>query len=229
MRGGRRRRMVGGVPQKDPRQGQSYSMASSRSGGGAAGVLRRALVALCAASIMGGDRAAAAVQCVGAPCVLGEYSGVSRARNDTLLSAVGCEQEFHVSFGTAFRDTANIEVSMCARSATGVCVNKLNSIVSIDQELVSALHPAPLARGPLAELPRVAFSRSIAARWRYRIAPAGASQSSWRTSPSKSSSVPISRSSSRPGCRRESRLPRTGPPPSHTDAPAQHTTATCTP
>lgn len=104
--------------------------------------LRRLFWGVCVAAMMGGDAAKAAVPCLGTPCALGEHTGVSHPRNETIISAVGCEQEFSVTFGSAYFENADIEVGMCARSVNGVCVNKLNSITSIDDELLQCCSSA---------------------------------------------------------------------------------------
>ena len=115
---------------------------SWRKGSGMALGLRHLFLGVCVAAMLGGDAAKADIQCLGTPCVLGEHTGISQPRNETIISAVGCEQEFSVTFGSAYFENADIEVGMCARSVNGICVNKLNSITSIDDELLQCCSSA---------------------------------------------------------------------------------------
>jgi len=92
-----------------------------------------------------GERAAAQnalFECPeGVPCPLGQYRGVSRAWNDTMVTAVGCEEEFSVTFGSSFSLTADVNVDMCARASTGICVIKSNAI-TIDEDVVECCSSA---------------------------------------------------------------------------------------
>uniref|UniRef100_A0A7S0VIM3 LysM domain-containing protein n=1 Tax=Hemiselmis tepida TaxID=464990 RepID=A0A7S0VIM3_9CRYP len=112
-----------------------------------------------------GERAAAQsplLECPnGVPCPLGQYSGVSRAANDTIVTAVGCEVEFSVTFGSSFSLDADVSVDMCARASTGICVIKSNTI-TIDKGVVeccsSAIQDRQCALSEQeSELPRTFF------------------------------------------------------------------------
>jgi len=92
-----------------------------------------------------GERAAAQnalFECPeGVPCPLGQHAGVSRAANDTIVTAVGCEVEFSVTFGSSFSLTADVEVDLCARASSGICVIKSNAI-TIDEGTVECCSSA---------------------------------------------------------------------------------------
>ncbi len=61
--------------------------------------------------------------CAGNPCPVGE-GNISYSRDQVMLTAVGCVQEFKVSFGSAISSTNPVSISLCERNSQGNCVTK---------------------------------------------------------------------------------------------------------